>query len=246
MTIICQWMIDAYFRDDSAMSYYGHQQEAVFSVVFHPDSNEMIASGGSDDKCHVWDRPSGQVHGVLEGHSDSVSMVAFSKDGKYLASGGLDGHVRIWDASNEGCLVVDLETGSDVNWIDWHPRGLIILAGCADGSVWMWKIPSGEVMCVFTGSHLESVTCGQFTPDGKSILSACDEGILTHWDPKSAVAFAKFTPKDDRFHKDRITCLDVHADSLVVATGSSDHSGRIIHLTSKKVRSLPIFHLSDV
>jgi len=52
-----------------------------------------------------------------------------------------------------------------IQWIDWHPRGYVLLAGGADGTIWMWTIPTGKCMQVFTG-HVESVTTGQFTPDG--------------------------------------------------------------------------------
>jgi WD40 repeat protein len=41
---------------------------------------------------------------TLEGHSGSVTSVAFSHDSARLASASLDNTVKIWDASNGECL----------------------------------------------------------------------------------------------------------------------------------------------
>jgi WD40 repeat protein len=40
--------------------------------------------------------PGGETVADLEGHSQNVESVAFSKDGKLLASGAHDNSVRIW------------------------------------------------------------------------------------------------------------------------------------------------------
>jgi len=51
--------------------------------------------------------------------------------------------------------------------------------------LWMWLIPSGVLMNTFAG-HQSSVSCGCFTPDGKNIISASDDGTLIFWNPKTA------------------------------------------------------------
>ena len=50
-------------------------------------------------------------------------------------------------------------------WVRWHPRGHLVLAGSEDSSVWMWNADKGAYLNVFSG-HGDSVTCGDFTPDG--------------------------------------------------------------------------------
>lgn len=53
-----------------------------------------------------------------------------------------------------------------LQWVKWHPRGHLVLAGSEDCSVWMWNADKGTYLNMFSG-HGATVTCGDFTPDGK-------------------------------------------------------------------------------
>ncbi|MCI0537275.1 MAG: serine/threonine protein kinase [Verrucomicrobiales bacterium] len=72
-----------------------HVPEA-WAVAFSPDSR-TLATSGDDSTIKLWHFPSLQQSGTLRGHTATVSVLAFSPDGRYLASGG-DGEIRLWHA----------------------------------------------------------------------------------------------------------------------------------------------------
>ncbi|CAJ0761903.1 6533_t:CDS:2 [Entrophospora sp. SA101] len=164
------------------------------------------------------------------GHDDSVVSVSFSKDGQYVATGGMDGKIMVWKVEN-GQHVATLEGPNEITWLDWHPKGNVILAGTAESTIWMWQIPSGNFMNLFAG-HSASVTAGQFTPDGKKIVTGSEDSSLIVWDPKNATSIFKLSNDDSRFHHEGITSLAINKENSLVLTGSMDHSAKLINLTN--------------
>jgi WD40 repeat protein len=49
-------------------------------------------------------------------------------------------------------------------------------------------------MNLFSG-HSSSVTAGQFTPDGKKIVSGSEDSSLIVWDPKNCATIFKLSSK---------------------------------------------------
>lgn len=225
------------FQDDSIAAFYAHRA-SVFCVALHPNFPQppIAVSGGEDDRAWLWNTIDGTEIAQLSGHSDSVVAVAFSHDGEMVATGGLDGRVRVWRRHGDGWntweFLTNLEGPSEVVWLAWHPKGPVLVAGASDATVWMWQLPSGNTMNVFSG-HTGSVTCGRFTPDGRKLVSASDDGSLIVWDPRSAAVLAKVGDDDTRFALDGgITSLCISPDSRLVVVGGAAGGVRVVSVAN--------------
>ncbi|KZT00781.1 WD40 repeat-like protein [Laetiporus sulphureus 93-53] len=220
--------------EDNSMQHFSGHTGSVFAVSTHPVA-PLAASGGEDDLGYIWDYTTGEEIVKLTGHADSVTSTGFSADGEMIATGGMDGRVRVWRRVGKENwrtweFLTEVQGPDEVMWLRWHPKGNVLLAGSNDSTVWLWQLPSGNTMQVFAG-HTAPVQCGDFTPDGKRIITADAEGTLIFWDPRNPTPVFKLSPSDARFDMDGITSLAVNPASTLAVVGGTTGSVRVVSLS---------------
>ncbi len=73
--------------------------DRLFGLGGSPTRGLAVASGGADNTVRLWNAETGQPIGApLTGHTDVVTSVAFSPDGRRVATGSADNTVRLWNA----------------------------------------------------------------------------------------------------------------------------------------------------
>ncbi len=86
-------------------------------------------------------------------------------------------------------------------------------------------VPGGKAMQVFSG-HTSAVTTGTFTPDGKKLVTASEDGSLIVWDPRHASPVAKLQTQLEG----GITKLRISPDSKTVVIGGAMGELRIVSI----------------
>jgi WD40 repeat protein/serine/threonine protein kinase len=177
---------------------------------------------------------------VFRGHSEPVTAVAFSPDGKRLASVSSPsnlqqpGEVKVWDT----------ETGQEVRAINGHtmavtavafsPNGKHLASASIDRTVRLWEVDTGKE--IRTLGHTINVTNVCFSPDGQFLASSSADGIVWLWEGETGKEVRTL-----KGHTNWVDCVCFSPDSKRLASASLDGTVRLWEAgTGKEVRTVQI------
>src|SRR6202043_128100 len=85
-------------------------------------------------------RPRGSIFYTYRGHTDRITTVAWSSNGKYIASGSLDQTVQVWAANPGDHLHPFIYRGhtAGVQAVDWSPESNRVVSGSVDKTIQVW------------------------------------------------------------------------------------------------------------
>src|SRR6266536_3027460 len=125
-------------------------------------------------------RPSGSVIHVYRGHTDRVTAVAWSPDGRYIASGSLDKTVQIWNATTGEHSYTYRGHSAAVNVVAWSPDSGSIASGSEDQTVQVWNTTPDTKSYIYRG-HVNTVTTLAWSPDSSLIASGSLDKTAQVW-----------------------------------------------------------------
>ena len=118
---------------------------------------------------------------TFTGHTDSVTSVSFSSDGKTLASGSYDKTIKLWSLET----IAEIRTLSGhteaVSSVSFSSNGKTLVSSSGDKTIKLWNVETIAEILTLSG-HTSYVTSMSFSDDGKTLASGSGDKTIKLWD----------------------------------------------------------------
>jgi len=190
----------------------GHSSR-VCTVSFSPDG-QFIFSGGADHSIRQWTREGNYVR-PLNGHDDWVTAVGASPRGGYLASAGLDSQLKFWNLQTGTCQMSLVHHRRPITDLAWRRDGQQLATCSLDHSIHLWQGAWLEAQLAIAAEataprvievaqaasayiqlvgHRATVWSVSFSPDGRRLATASEDGTCKIWDSRTGACLATLLP----------------------------------------------------
>ena len=166
---------------------------------------------------------------IFEGrHTNDVTAVSITPDGRIIISAGRDSTLHVWDLATGEHLNTCDRYRTEMTAVAVTPDNRCILSGSDDGTLWLWDLSTAQYLRIFE-KHNDSVEAVAVAPNGRFAISGSRDESLKMWDLATAQSLRSFTG-----HAAAVTAVAITPDSSVMVSGSRDATLRLWTLATGK------------
>lgn len=166
------------------------------------DGHTVVAEDGHD--LLVWHLAADTGYRINSAHSEAVSAIAVTTDGRFAVSASHDRLLKVWDLE-QGRELATLRGHEDsVKSVVITQDGRRAVSASWDKTVRVWDIGSGEELCKLAG-HTHWVTSVAIVPEGTIAASAAHDNTVRLWEPPTGFDLGVLEGHRDTVNKVRFT-----------------------------------------
>ena len=178
------------------------------------------------------------VVGVLHGHTDAVTSVAFQPGGSLLASASGDGTIRLWSDRTLRQVGPPLRgPRGGVFSVAFSPDGRVLASGHQSGAVELWASTGRRLAVQPSGAGQSSAVSVAFSPDRRWLAAARLDGTIALW----ALAGDRPVGQPAIVSAPRVRSIAFSPDSAMLASVGGDKQITLWRLGSGPPRT-PVAH----
>ena len=190
--------------------------------------NNTIAVALDHKDIIILDAITGSQTTTFSGHTDEVSCLVFSSDGRLLVSGSDDMTVKLWDMQTGGVVKTFSGYTQWIYCVSISSDSATIASGSHDQSIRLWNIHTRKCHCIIEQEDI--VLCVRFSPtDPQYLLSVCNRKVW-QWNINGHQAGPTYDGHSVAFSPDGTQFVVCDEKSVTVQNSSSGVTVTKLHM----------------
>ena len=218
---VCVWDIRS-----GELRYRLHGHQAAITALAFAAGGGWLASAAVDGTLCLWDVTNGTPVYTIQAHSDEVAALVFALGDTILATGSHDCTVRLWDAPSGRPLHVLQRHTQPVRKLTVSTSGQILASYGGDSLICIWDVQAGNALHILA-DHPSAIVHLAISRDEQTLAALDLNDAIRLWMLPRGQPLASY-----RLHTSKLHAVDFSPDGQMIATGGSDWSIYLCHVTS--------------